>query len=650
MSTRSRTSKSKSTDGLPHSHAGPSADPKRTGSLIDLNGAIGNQTVLGLIRAKLKLSQPTDPHEREADLMADRLVSPDKSPESGDGAVSISDQARRGPSASATSQVPSLAVGAGFGLDPATRAAMEPHFGADFGSVRVHTGPEAQETAETLGARAFTLGHSIGFGRGEYAPGTGEGQRLIAHELTHVVRGSSSETVNRKPPPELNYENLADRVYEAIAGLGTDEEQVYLALQMLNRDPDAIAELERVYADRHHESLDAAIRDDFSGTELEYALQLLNRGTPGSAQSIQGKPVAAADFDSAARRIRDAVEGLGTDEEAIYSVLLPFGRNMKLINQLETAYQALYGEQLSARIDEEMSGSQLDYALYLMGGPAVRANVEIAEVSMAEAQKLFAELSRLSFWTDTNEEAPVPFHYPTNGCFDRAYVMEQRMTELGYASEKVFAVSMTPSGGGNLRVRSDYAANAPAGTPPTVKWWYHVAPVIRVRTAAGSVEEMVMDPSLASGPISIRDWTRMMNTAAFDRIPASEIRSLVDENNGSYPRNRNMVFTTDRDVYDPGVLGEAEEPGKAWRHHQEKRRLMADYSREAQVHELAASIRRELRSAPVSVDQIVAAINAATGFARSRLWADFPDLRLELEAIVTDPADRARIATALGSP
>ena len=78
--------------------------------------------------------------------------------------------------------------GEGSPLAPATRAFFEPRFGADFSQVRVNTGGRAEETAQLLGAKAFTVGRSIAFGAGQYAPASHEGQRLLAHELTHVVQ------------------------------------------------------------------------------------------------------------------------------------------------------------------------------------------------------------------------------------------------------------------------------------------------------------------------------------------------------------------------------------------------------------------------------------------------------------------------------
>lgn len=73
-------------------------------------------------------------------------------------------------------------------LNAETRASMEPRFGHDFSRVRVHTDAKAAESAQAVNALAYTVGHNIAFGTGRYDPGTGEGQRLLAHELTHVVQ------------------------------------------------------------------------------------------------------------------------------------------------------------------------------------------------------------------------------------------------------------------------------------------------------------------------------------------------------------------------------------------------------------------------------------------------------------------------------
>ena len=74
--------------------------------------------------------------------------------------------------------------GGGSALAPEVRAFMEPRFGADFSSVRVHTGSEAVQMNRELGAQAFAHGSDVYFGAGK-SPGNNE---LTAHELTHVVQ------------------------------------------------------------------------------------------------------------------------------------------------------------------------------------------------------------------------------------------------------------------------------------------------------------------------------------------------------------------------------------------------------------------------------------------------------------------------------
>lgn len=67
---------------------------------------------------------------------------------------------------------------------------MEPHFGRDFSRVRVHNDSAAAQSARDVNARAYTVGQHVVFGQGEFAPGSTTSQRLLAHELTHVVQQS----------------------------------------------------------------------------------------------------------------------------------------------------------------------------------------------------------------------------------------------------------------------------------------------------------------------------------------------------------------------------------------------------------------------------------------------------------------------------
>lgn len=96
-------------------------------------------------------------------------------------------------------------------LDPATRAFMEPRFGHDFRNVRVHTDERAAESARAVGARAYTVGSNVVFGAGEYGPGAQAGQRLLGHELAHVVQQKHVHAlpVMRKETDSVSKEDAA---------------------------------------------------------------------------------------------------------------------------------------------------------------------------------------------------------------------------------------------------------------------------------------------------------------------------------------------------------------------------------------------------------------------------------------------------------
>ena len=71
--------------------------------------------------------------------------------------------------------------------------------GYDFSSVKIHTGTEAEKSAKDINAKAYTTGNNIVFNKGQYNPGSSEGKKLLAHELTHVVqqRENNSDILSR---------------------------------------------------------------------------------------------------------------------------------------------------------------------------------------------------------------------------------------------------------------------------------------------------------------------------------------------------------------------------------------------------------------------------------------------------------------------
>ncbi len=162
------------------------------------------------LRAPAAMSQPGDAIEREADDVADRVMRlperavPSHARETADNGIhapnSVAGPPRRArvsaAAATAPTAVPPPTAAVlrepGKPLDADIRDTMEQRFQADFGGVRIHADAAAATSAQTIGAAAYTYGRDVVFNRGRYAPQGEAGQRLLAHELTHVLQQSAS--------------------------------------------------------------------------------------------------------------------------------------------------------------------------------------------------------------------------------------------------------------------------------------------------------------------------------------------------------------------------------------------------------------------------------------------------------------------------
>lgn len=203
------------------------------------------------IQPKLTVGKPDDPYEREADRVAQQVVSTPEPPppqalqpqttlknqgeedlqrmpiaslQSTSFGPSIQakcplckqedqeevlqaklDQQKAGEAGHASSvnleQRLGSSQGGGSPLSSEVRNFMEPRFGVDFSDVRVHTGAAAVQMNQDLQAQAFAHQRDIYFGAGKYDPATQSGQQLLAHELTHVVQQTGG--VQAKPQGDI---------------------------------------------------------------------------------------------------------------------------------------------------------------------------------------------------------------------------------------------------------------------------------------------------------------------------------------------------------------------------------------------------------------------------------------------------------------
>ncbi|MBD2700765.1 DUF4157 domain-containing protein [Spirosoma sp. BT702] len=195
-------------------------------------------------KSALTVSQPGDASEREADAVAERVT--------GDSTADVLPSAtfvppaiqrkcaeceeeektvQRQEQSTATSPSGTYALksqldnqaGQGSVLPGGTRQQMEGAFGTDFGGVRVHIDNQAVMLSRQLNAHAFTYGKDIYFDDGRFDTSSSGGQKLLAHELTHVVQqsGAVQRQIQRQeapqdttvPPPTELYE-MTDEDWE----------------------------------------------------------------------------------------------------------------------------------------------------------------------------------------------------------------------------------------------------------------------------------------------------------------------------------------------------------------------------------------------------------------------------------------------------
>ncbi|MFA5253212.1 MAG: DUF4157 domain-containing protein [Methanoregula sp.] len=171
------------------------------------NSAVQRMLKSDAIQASLRIGQPNDIYEQEADRVAHDIMRMPKhgvqrqcSPGSECPLKEKEEKPIQTKPAGSFSKIESLpdsfvsGLGSGQLLDPASRAYFEPRFGADFKDVHVLTGSGAEESAQEIGARAYTFGRNIVFGKNQFAPGSADGRQLLAHELTHVIQQSSGNS------------------------------------------------------------------------------------------------------------------------------------------------------------------------------------------------------------------------------------------------------------------------------------------------------------------------------------------------------------------------------------------------------------------------------------------------------------------------
>ena len=213
--------------------------------LLRMQRAAGNQAVLRYLQRKcscggtcdackgrsLPIGQIHDPHEREADQAAERVMSGAvlqrkcsqcKDEDEEERVRRLQRQETAAGPGTAPPVVHEVLNSPGRPLDNATRGFMEPRLGSDFSGVRIHTDSRAAESARSVNALAYTVGRDIVFSPGQYSPESAAGKRLLAHELTHVVQqqqwgGPGTLAASSSAPMIASETSAAEREADALA-------------------------------------------------------------------------------------------------------------------------------------------------------------------------------------------------------------------------------------------------------------------------------------------------------------------------------------------------------------------------------------------------------------------------------------------------
>jgi len=271
------------------------------------------------------------------------------------------------------------------------------------------------------------------------------------------------------------------------------------------------------------------------------------------------------------------------------------------------------------RVEQSRTGPTNDAA----GAAAVSRISDPDHLTLAQVTTLFNAMSHETFVDSTGQRDPIPFHYPIDGCYDRAYDMAKLLQEKGYHPQKVFAMSRKADGSANLHPTSKHASD---GTNE-VRWWYHVAPILIAVLPNGTEAEMVIDPSMADRPLTIAEWTGLMNPDKFDRLSADEIRGFQAA--GSFPAGRNIVYTATGGTYSPSDDPEVQGNQVADTEHAQMLPTLTQYATQKEpAHALAGRLRDALATKdPDAVNKVWQAASAGD---RQLFTASFPQLTQEV--------------------
>lgn len=132
----------------------------------------------------------------------------------------------------------------------------------------------------------------------------------------------------------------------------------------------------------------------------------------------------------------------------------------------------------------------------------------------------------------------IAFAHP-EGCYARAELMCHELFDMNVTPKRAWAFK----GESQLRnIRAD---------GKTIAWGFHVAPALSVAMPDGKTQDLVLDPSLFDGPVTLQDWARGMKAGddplslqvvGYREVPAGKAGNFTPEN---YLDHRTTAYSKD---------------------------------------------------------------------------------------------------------
>ncbi len=225
-----------------------------------------------------------------------------------------------------------LSSSSGQPLDRPTQALMQSRLGHDFSDVRVHADGQATDSAKAVNAHAYTVGTNVVFQSDKYSPSTESGQKMLAHELTHVVQQKAGPVDGTPAPggisvshPSDPFEQAAERNAEqAMSSNGAPQAAMATqasSVQRVGDDEEEVQALaiQREAAGEEEELQQSAIQREAAGEEEELQQSAIQREAAGEEEELQQSAIQreAAGEEEELQQSAIQREAAGEEEEEV---------------------------------------------------------------------------------------------------------------------------------------------------------------------------------------------------------------------------------------------------------------------------------------------------------------------------------------------